>query len=606
MRLFRIVVALLSAVATPVFGAESPLAVQARPAPVLEQTEAFTSGTDGYHTYRIPALLVSKKGTLLAFCEGRKAGRGDSGDIDLLLKRSEDGGKTWGRQRVIWDDEANTCGNPCPVVDQDTGTIWLLMTHNLGVDREQHIVAQTSAGTRTVWVSSSTDDGLTWAEPRNITDTAKEPDWTWYATGPGVGIQLRRDPHRGRLIVPCDHIEAESGKYYSHVIYSDNCGRTWQLGGSSPVDQLNECQVIELSDGRLMLNSRNYDRRRSRRGVCFSNDRGLTWRGFHHDARLVEPICQASLIRYRPADASGASLVLFSNPASDDERIRMTVRLSCDDGRSWPLSRQLHAGPAAYSCLATLADGTAACLYERGSKHPYEKITCARFSLDWLADSKPGKHAAVAATPRLADWWMKRHRSFNDRARQGEIDLVFLGDSITHAWGVAGTKVWEKYYGDRKAANMGIGGDRTQHVLWRLDHGNVDGISPKVVVLMIGTNNSNGDEHTAEEIADGIVAIVEKLRSKLPRTKVLLLGIFPRGEGPSPQREKNAEASRLASKIADGKMIHYLDIGDEFLGPDRTLSGEIMPDLLHLSPAGYEIWAASIEPKLAELLGEDP
>ena len=606
MRLFRIVVVLLSTIAAPVVAGEPALAGQWQPSQAPERTDVFVSGTDGYHTYRIPALLVSKKGPLLAFCEGRKTGRDDSGDIDLLLKRSQDRGKTWGRRRVVWDEKDNTCGNPCPVVDQDTGTIWLLMTHNLGVDREQQIVDQTGKGTRTVWVTSSTDDGLTWTEPRNITDAAKKPDWTWYATGPGAGIQLRRDPHKGRLIVPCDHIEAESHKYYSHVIYSDDHGRTWQLGGTSPVDRLNECQVIELTDGRLMLNSRNYDRRQKQRAVCFSDDGGLTWSGFRHDATLIDPICQASLIRYRSADAPGAPLVLFSNPASENERIRMTVRLSCDDGRSWPLSTQLHAGPAAYSCLAPLPDGTIGCLYESGDKHPYEKIAYARFSLEWLADSTPGKHTAVAATPHFTDWWLKRHESLNARARRGEADLIFLGDSITHAWEVAGAEVWEKYYGDRKAVNMGIGGDRTQHVLWRLDHGNIEGVSPKVVVLMIGTNNSNGDEHTAEEIADGIVAIVEKLRAKLPRTKVLLLAIFPRGEGPGPQREKNAQASRLAAKIADGMMIHYLDIGERFLGPDQTLSRAIMPDLLHLSPAGYEIWAESIDPKLVELLGEDP
>lgn len=171
---------------------------------------------------------------------------------------------------------------------------------------------------------------------------------------------------------------------------------------------------------------------------------------------------------------------------------------------------------------------------------------------------------------------------------------------------MAGNDIWDSYYGHRKAMNLGIGGDRTQNVLWRLDHGNIDGISPAAAVLMIGTNNSNGTVNTAEEIADGIIGIVKLLRSKLPRTKVLILGIFPRGETPSPQRDKNAKASEIAMRIADGRMVHYMDIGEHFLLADGTLTKEIMPDYLHLSPLGYQIWAIAIEGKLRELLGENP
>ena len=144
----------------------------------LEQVPVFVSGQDGYHTYRIPSLLITGKGTLLAFCEGRKNSSSDSGDIDLLLKRSTDGGKTWGKTQVVWDDEANTCGNPCPVLDARTGTVWLLLTHNLGSDTEERIVNETSKGTRTVWVTKSDDDGATWARPVEITRDVKKPNWT--------------------------------------------------------------------------------------------------------------------------------------------------------------------------------------------------------------------------------------------------------------------------------------------------------------------------------------------------------------------------------------------------------------------------------------------
>jgi beta-glucosidase len=218
-----------------------------------------------------------------------------------------------------------------------------------------------------------------------------------------------------------------------------------------------------------------------------------------------------------------------------------------------------------------------------------------------LFAAKPS-HSAVTPAPRTDDWWTKMHDGFNERAKQGDVELVFLGDSITQGW--ADNDTWKKHYGPRHAANFGIGGDRTQHVLWRLEHGNFDGIKPKLVVLMIGTNNSNGADNTAAEIADGIKAIVAGLREKLPDTKVLLLGIFPRGEKPNPQREKNAEASALASKVADDEHVFYLDIGPKFLTADGTLTKEIMPDYLHLSPKGYEIWAEAIEPKVKELLGE--
>ena len=200
--------------------------------------------------------------------------------------------------------------------------------------------------------------------------------------------------------------------------------------------------------------------------------------------------------------------------------------------------------------------------------------------------------------------WMKRHESINSRIKQGDIDLIFVGDSIVQGWN--DNETWQKYYVHRKAANLGISGDRTEHVLWRLEHGNIDGISPKVAVLMIGTNNSAGNEYSPQDIADGILANVAKLREKLPTTKILLLAIFPRGEKPNLKRMKNAAASRLASKVADNKIIFYLDIGAAFLNEKGGISKEIMRDYSHLTLEGYRIWAKAIEPKLSELMGDKP
>lgn len=220
-----------------------------------------------------------------------------------------------------------------------------------------------------------------------------------------------------------------------------------------------------------------------------------------------------------------------------------------------------------------------------------------------LAQEKTAKaNDAIVPVPRDGNW-MKRHESFNERVQKGNVDLIFIGDSITQGWEGSGKGVWEEFYGKRNAVNLGIGGDRTQHVLWRLDHGNIEGISPKLAVLMIGTNNSG--MNTSEQIAAGVKAIVEKLQTKLPKTKVLILAIFPRGaDANNKNRQVNEGANALIAKLADDKNVYYLDIGKNFLAADGTLSKEVMPDLLHLNEKSYRTWAESIEPKVKELLGE--
>jgi beta-glucosidase len=211
-------------------------------------------------------------------------------------------------------------------------------------------------------------------------------------------------------------------------------------------------------------------------------------------------------------------------------------------------------------------------------------------------------HSAIKPVPR-GGGWMTRHESFNKRVAQGKVDLVFIGDSITQAWEGNGKDVWAKYYGNRNAVNLGIGGDRTQHVIWRLDNGNLKDITPKAAVIMIGTNNASSN--TPAEIADGVKVIVEQIRKMSPNTKILLLAVFPRGTNNDDARRKvNQGANAIFKKLADSKHVHYLDIGEHFLTDDGTLAREIMPDLLHLSPQGYTIWAESIEKSLAKLLGE--
>ena len=357
------------------------VSVQPSKAPEPLGQRLFSSGQGGYYTYRIPALAVTRNGTVLAFCEGRKKSSDDSGEIDLLLRRSLDNGRHWSEPEIVWHDTGNTCGNPCAAVDSGTGTVWLLATWNRGEDREPEIIARTSKDTRRVFALSSSDDGQTWAAPREITAQVKKENWTWYATGPGSGIQIRQGPHAGRLVIPCDHIEADTKHYYSHVIYSDDHGQSWQLGGSSPEQRVNECEVVELAGGKLMLNMRNYDRASRSRQVCVSEDGGLTWKDQRFDPALTEPICQGAIRRCRWPDGTNSGVILFSNPDHQNARKNLTVRASFDEGQTWPAARVLHSGPSAYSDLTVLADGEIACLYEAGLASPYEGIWFASFPL---------------------------------------------------------------------------------------------------------------------------------------------------------------------------------------------------------------------------------
>jgi sialidase-1 len=286
----------------------------------------FKKGTEGYNCYRIPALIKTKSGTILAFAEGRKNNCADEGDIDLVVKRSTDGGKTWSPLSVIWSDGVNT---------------------------------------RRVFVTSSSDDGKTWETPKEITTNVKQPNWGWYATGPCHGIQITQGPHKDRMVIPCDYIEVGPGRRgNSHVIYSDDAGATWTLGGIVPVDPAlnpNESTVTELSDGRLMLNMR-VGSNNNQRIYSISSDGGTTWSPLVQAPELIDPVCQGSL-------TSGATdngfAVFFSNAASTQRR-NMTVKMSTDDGINWTKQKLIFGGPSGYSDLLMLDNNTLALLFEAG------------------------------------------------------------------------------------------------------------------------------------------------------------------------------------------------------------------------------------------------
>ena len=214
------------------------------------------------------------------------------------------------------------------------------------------------------------------------------------------------------------------------------------------------------------------------------------------------------------------------------------------------------------------------------------------------------ENSAIVPVGRTNASWIARHEAMNAQARQGNIGLIYIGDSIVQHFDNQGKEVWQQYYAGRNALNLGISGDRTEHVLWRLDHGNIEGISPKLAIVMIGQNN--GGYNTGEEIAEGVIAIVQKIRAKLPTTKILLLGIFQRREKPTPERAVLAQANEIASKLADGKTIFYMDINSIYVQPDGSISRSLMYDFEHPTPLGHRVWAEAIESKVAELMGDKP
>lgn len=339
-------------------------------APPMKQT-LYKAGKDGYHTYRIPAIVKSTKGTLLAFCEGRES-QSDHGNVDIVLRRSKDDGKTWSDMTVVRNNGTFQAGNPCPIIDESTGQVMLFFCESKVSERS---VLQ-GKGTREVCMMVSDDDGLTWSEPRNISSMTKKADWRWYAVGPCSGIQIQSGKYKGRLVVPANHsIHFEDGKkweYRCHALYSDDHGTTWTIGSSSKAGA-SETQIAEVAPDRLIQDIRMQTHRKGLRAVRFSDDGGATWTPFKHDPTRTDPVCQGSVIAV-PQTGSVTNRLYSSNPAGKSKRVNMTVYTSSDGGKDWQKFATLNNTAAAYSNLIQMNDNQIACFYESGERNPYESI----------------------------------------------------------------------------------------------------------------------------------------------------------------------------------------------------------------------------------------
>lgn len=357
--------------------------------------DVFVPKTDGFASIRIPAVVATPRGTLLVFAEGRAADA-DQAQNKIILKRSTDGGITWSGVQIIAADGAKALNNPCAVVERSTGLILLMyQSYPAGISERSGKIQTGHEGDLIVrnWLITSQDDGVTWSTPRDITASTKRRERvTTIAGGPGIGIQLRHGPHAGRILFPFN--EGPFGVWNIYAVYSDDQGKTWQMGSiaregiltdknGKPTSMVNEAQFAELKDGSIRFNVRRWAGNPVRK-TCVSQDGGDTWSPVQDVPELMDPSCMASIYRYTDPADQRKSRLLYSGPNST-KRDTGTIFLSYDEGATWPVKRELCPGPFAYSCLTSLADGTIGCLYEAEGT---QKIVLARFHLDWLTQGK--------------------------------------------------------------------------------------------------------------------------------------------------------------------------------------------------------------------------
>ncbi|MBN1854817.1 MAG: exo-alpha-sialidase [Pirellulales bacterium] len=391
------------------------LAASALPAaePFLHKTNLFTEETGGFRLYRIPGIVVTAEGSVLAYCEARKFTVADRGEIEIHLRRSTDAGRTWStakqvahlgprlprnphmpeakKNKDMGGPNQQTVNNPVAIAARD-GTVHLL--YCVEYMRAFHI--------------HSDDDGVTWSAPVEITSTfdqyRPELDWQVIGTGPGHAVQLQS----GRLAAPfwmATYQQQPKLRKAVGIIYSDDHGKTWQRGDIA-LRNAGEPNIAELPDGCVLVTARNTDAR-NRRVAAYSRDGATGWSKPHFIEDLLEPGCMAGLVSHPGTASRPRPLLLFSNPDTTQRahkhRLNLTIKLSEDGGRTWPVSKVLQPGPSAYSDLAVLPDGTVLCFYESGDpetprKHgrpwAYSLLTLARFNLDWLTSGNPAPKTA--------------------------------------------------------------------------------------------------------------------------------------------------------------------------------------------------------------------
>ncbi len=365
----------------------------------IVETVVFESGQNGYQCYRIPAIVKAPNGELLAFAEARRNNCGDFGDVDLVLKSSTDNGQTWGELQLVVDYGSNQAGNPAPVYDLTDPAFpqgRLFLFYNTGTASESD--NRKGKAVREVWYRTSTDNGQSWSEAVNITSQTSRPnapatnpdytfneDWRSYANTPGHALQLQKGKYKGRLFVAANHSagppQDKFRDYRAHAFYSDDHGKTFKISPDVNYAGSNEAMAAETSGGSLLLNCRNQSGDAKYRIQAFSRDAGASWTEVKVMQQLPDPVCQGSLISYKPK--KGKPVLLFSNLDSQDKRENLTIRYSTDDGKNWSAGKVICPGPAAYSDLVIQQNGDIGVLYE---KDGYKRIVYAQLDYDWVKE----------------------------------------------------------------------------------------------------------------------------------------------------------------------------------------------------------------------------
>jgi len=351
------------------------------------QTNAvFMKRLDGYRNYRIPALVCTSTGTLLAFCEGRQSLL-DQSENDIVLKRSLDNGKTWDSLKVVVEDGANSLNNPQVVVRNDGRVILHYQRYTVGFGEKEAMPGLEGEHICRVFQVYSVDDGKTWSAPEDVTRQVKRPEATSIASGPGIGIELKNSKFRGRLVMPYN--QGPWGKWSAYCVYSDDGGSTWIKGELTPLKPkskgwANEIQIAELPDGRLIMNARSQIGNHKRK-IAYSEDGGRTWSPLTDHKDLMDPMCQGSMLC---ASIDGMPVLIYCGPKNRSRRIKGTIYVSKDGGTTWPIRKTVYKEGFAYSCMTQLPNGNIGLLFE---KDGYETISFLEVGIKEIVESSEEK-----------------------------------------------------------------------------------------------------------------------------------------------------------------------------------------------------------------------
>lgn len=551
----------------------------------------FSPGDDGNREYRIPSLVTTNKGTLLAACDARVSKKGDlPNNIDVAIRRSTDNGLNWSPiNYAIKSQPTEGSCDPSMIVDRENGVIWLFALHGYeGIGLWASKEGIDSKETGHIYAIKSEDDGLTWSEPLNINSMVKNPEWLCALAAPGRGFQMKN----GTLVIPGYYRSGNQPNLLcSYIFYSKDHGVTWDYS-TTPAENTTECTVVELEDGSLMLNMRNHHKK-GLRAVSYTSDMGDSWTPLVFDEDLADPVCQANMIEYKFNDEK---MLMFSNSASSKRRVNQSIKISYDEGETWPIQKAIFKGRTAYSCLTQLQDGSIGLLYEKENRGA---IAFKRVTLDWLKSDKDQKRIVVFGNSTTA-WRPMKIK---------EVYGVRLEEKLNNA-GISSYVI-----------NSGIGGSHTGSVednnRFKIRHArdrfqtDVLDYNPDVVVMQFGINDSYVDEGgeeaqsriPLEKYYENLSFMVKEIQKN--SIKVVLMTPNPFDESKEQWRvDRLSLYMQKLKQVAKENNTELLDVWAMF--EDYKKQNDSMKSLLldgvHPNDTAHELIAKELSPIVAELL----